>query len=177
MRIAIIATVRTGGRQMSRWIANELGHHLYHEPPTGYIGGFNIIAKFLVNGVMHKSGETHNDFDPGMWDKIITLKRNDVRKAAESMTIAEDTEMFHSHYAITDAWIKHNEYYIHQNELFIGSGNEIIDNIKFAGLKLTYEGIYETGEELPMLKEYLGITNPKHEQMLDKKFKYRKGLL
>ena len=177
MRILIISTVRTGGKQLSEWVSEELGYHLHHEPEEGgYVGGFNIVVKHLVDSVVKSNIEIHNHFDPALWDKIITLKRNDVRRAAESFTFAQQYNLYHQHYSITNKWIRENEQTINENEVFIGRGNEIIDKIEFAGLKLTYEGIYETGEEIPMLKDYLGITEPQYEWMLDKTYKYRTNL-
>lgn len=177
MRIIIIATARTGGRQLGEWISKELKHQLYHEPNTTNIDGDNIVVKHIVNSVVDLNMELQNGFDPNAWDKIITLKRKDIRKAAESMVIAEYNQKWHSPYTIPDEWIKEHESEIKENEPFIGKGNEVIDKIEFAGLKLTYEGIYETGKEIPMLKEYLGITNPQYQSMLDKKNKYRRDIL
>jgi hypothetical protein len=130
-----------------------------------------------VKSVLNRNLETRNGFDPGMWDKIITLKRNDTRRAAESFTHAQQTELYHQHYSINQKWIEDNKHQIDEDEIFIIRGNTIIDKIEFPCLKLTYEGIYETGEELPILKEYLGITDPKHEEMLNGKHKYRNHLL
>ena len=163
--------------QLSEWISKELGHHLHHEPETGYVGGFDIVVKCLVSSVVERNMLNHNGFDPNKWDKIITLKRNDTRKAAESMTIAESNQNWHGHYNLTDNWIKQNESKIQENEIFISRGNEVIDRIDFPALKLTYEGIYQTGEEIPMLKDYLGITNPQYLDMLDKRNKYRRDFI
>jgi hypothetical protein len=176
MRILIIAAVRTGGKQLSEWVSKELGYHLHHEPETGYVGGFNVVVKVLVHSVLNRNLETHSGFDPGMWDKIITLKRYDTRRAAESFTHAQQTDLYHQHYSINNKWIEDNEYQIGEDELFIIRSNEIIDKIEFPCLKLTYEGIYETGEEMTMLKEYLGITEPKYEEMLNGRHKYRNHL-
>ena len=177
MRILIISTVRTGGRQLGEWISKELKHQLYHEPNTTNIDGDNIVVKHIVNSVVDLNIELQNGFDPNDWDKIITLKRNDIRGAAESMVIAENNQKWHSPYTISNEWIKEKESDVKENETFIGKGNEVIDKIDFAGLKLTYEGIYNTGEDTPKLQEYLGITNPQYQHMLDKKNKYRKDIL
>ena len=173
MRILLIATVRTGGRQLSEWIAKELNHLHIHEPNINFKGGDDIVVKHLVLNIVSLNMEFIPPFNPDKWDKIITLKRNDIRGAAESFTYAQQTELYHQHYSINNKWIEDNEYQIGEDDIFISKCNEVIDKIDFAGLKLTYEGIYETGEELPMLKECLGITKPKHEWMLDKTYKYR----
>jgi hypothetical protein len=178
MRILIIATVRTGGKRLSEWVSKELGYHWHHEPEEGgYVGGFDIVVKVLVSSILLTNLERFNRFDPRSWDKIITLKRNDTRKAAESFAHAQQYDLYHSKYYINNKWIEDNEYQIGEDDIFISKGNEVIDKIDFPCLKLTYEGVYETGKEMTMLKEYLGITEPKYEEMLNHKHKYRNHLL
>ena len=177
MRILIIATVRTGGRNLNEWISKELKYTCIEEPNSGYIAGDYIVVKHLVHTILYSDMQPYNDFDPNEWDKIITLKRNDTRKAAESITFADTNKLFHSPYNITDKWIQDNESNIRENQSFMIKHNEIIDKIEYAGLKLTYEGIYETGEELPILKDYLGIKDTQYEYLLSIGGKLRKNLL
>jgi hypothetical protein len=177
MRILIIATQRTGGRNLNEWISKELKYTCIEEPNSGYVAGDNIVVKHLVHTILYEDMQPYNDFDPNDWDTVITLKRNDIRKAAESITFADKNNRFHSPYMITDEWIQDNESYIRENESFISKHNEIIDKIEYAGLKLTYEGIYETGEELPILKDYLGIKDTQYEYLLSIGGKMRKDIL
>jgi hypothetical protein len=177
MRILIIATQRTGGRTLNEWISKELKYTCIEEPNSGYVDGDNKVVKCLVHTILYPDMKPYNDFDPNGWDKIITLKRNDTRKAAESMVFAHETKLFHSTYSITDKWIQYKESHIRENESFMIKNNGIIDKIEYAGLKLTYEGVYETGEELPILKEYLGIKDTQYEYLLSIGGKLRKNLL
>lgn len=177
MRILVIATLRTGGTQLSNWIAKEFDYNCIQEPTRDYIGGDDVVVKHLAMSIIESHTIPYADFDPKRWDKIITLKRKDILKVAESITFAQERNLYHSTYTINSEWVKNNEYNIGENKIFIDRLNSDIDKIDFAGLKLTYEGIYETGEEIPMLIDYLGITNPQHLDMLDKKNKYRKDIL
>ena len=154
-------------------LVKELDHHLFHEPQTYCIDGDNIVVKYLVGSIVEINMELINGFNPAKWDKIITLKRNDIRAAAESFTYAQQQDSYHSAYFIGNKWMKNNEHQIREDEIFISKYNGVIDKIEFAGLKLTYEGIYETGKEIPMLEEYLGITKPKYKDMLNYKNRYR----
>lgn len=177
MRILLIATVRTGGRQLSEWIAKELNYLHIHEPNINFKSDDDIVVKYLVYNIVALNMEFIPPFNPDKWDKIITLKRNDIRAAAESFTYAQQNESYHSTtYSINNKWIQDNECQINKDMIDLVLSNDVIDKIDFAGLKLTYEGVYETGKEIPMLEKYLGITKPKYKDMLNYKNKLRKKI-
>ena len=70
MRILIIALGRSGGYQLNKWLALELGYKMIHEPirRNASIEGNNIVVKYLVSDIQNRT-----DIDLQNWDKIIAV--------------------------------------------------------------------------------------------------------
>jgi len=164
MRILIIALARSGGYQLNEWLALELGYRMIHEP-TGRnesVSGDNIVVKYLINEI-----ENINNIDYTKWDKIIGLTREDVRECAISQTRAVQTKEWRNGYEVSDEWIKENEKDIKHFEEWANKGIDYLKTIKEIQLLVTYEGIYNTKEDIQRIKDYIGITNTKYEHLLD----------
>jgi len=164
MRILIIAMGRSGGYQLNEWLALELNYKMIHEPIENKlnINGGNIVVKCLLSEIKNEK-----NFDFKNWDKIIGLIRTDVRECAISLTSAAERNVWRSAYVITNEWILNNIETINQNQRWIESDNNYISNIKEIGLIVTYEGIYNTKEDIQKIKDYIGISNTKYEHLLD----------
>lgn len=178
MKILLIATLRSGGYNLGEWISKELGLKYVHEPLREYKVEDNVVVKHLINNVIeHHSDKEYDDIDTKSYDKVITLHREDVRKASESMSHAQQTDSFHSPYVMSEEWVIKNEEDIQRKEVFIGRCNADISKINYADIGVTYEGIYERGDDIKKLKELLGISDSKYESMLDNNRRLRRNLI
>jgi len=164
MRILIIALARSGGYQLNEWLALELGYKMIHEPirTNESIEGDNIVVKYLINEI-----ENRNDIDLLNWDKIIGLTRTDARECAISQTQAWQTKKWRSGYEVSDEWIVENEIDIKHFEEWVNKRNDYLNGINEIDLRVTYERIYNTKEDIQRIKDYIGITNTKYEHLLD----------
>ena len=164
MRILIIALARSGGYQLNEWLALELGYKMIHEPirTNESIEGDNIVVKYLINEI-----ENRNDIDLLNWDKIIGLTRTDARECAISQTKAVQTNEWRGGYEVSNEWIIENEIDINNFEEWANKRNDLINRINEIELRVTYERIYNTKEDIQRIKDYIGITNTKYEHLLD----------
>jgi hypothetical protein len=164
MRILIIALARSGGYQLNEWLALELGYKMIHEPirTNQSVEGDNIVVKYLINEI-----ENRMDIDFTNWDKIIGLTRMDVRECAISQTKAVQTNEWRGGYEVSSEWINQNEIDINHFEEWVNKRNDYLNTIKEIQLKVTYERIYNTKEDIQRIKDYIGMTNTKYEHLLD----------
>ena len=164
MRILIIALPRSGGYQLNEWLATELGYKMIHEPiwNNKSIEGNNIVVKYNISEI-----ENIMDIDFPNWDKIIGLTRKDARECAISQTRAAQTKEWRSGYEVSEEWIIENEIDIKHFEGWANKRNDYLNTIKEIQLKVTYEGIYNTKEDIQRIKDYIGITSTKYEHLLD----------
>lgn len=164
MRILIIALGRSGGYQLNEWLAFELGYKMIHEPiyNNKSIEGNDIVVKYNIIEI-----ENRMDIDLTNWDKIIGLTREDVRECAISQTKAVQTNEWRSGYEVSSEWINQNETDIKHFEYWKNKSIDYLNTIKEIQLRVTYEGIYNTKEDIQRIKDYIGITSTKYEHLLD----------
>ena len=164
MRILIIALGRSGGYQLNEWLALELGYKMIHEPiyNNKSIEGNDIVVKYNISEI-----ENRMDIDLTNWDKIIGLTREDVRECAISQTKAVQTNEWRSGYEVSSEWINQNETDIKHFEYWKNKSIDYLNTIKEIQLRVTYEGIYNTKEDIQRIKDYIGITSTKYEHLLD----------
>lgn len=187
MRILIIATVRTGGFQLGSWLANEMGYKFIHEPrilreniiyhiPPDNIMVYeplinsklstrdNIVVKYLVNDYE----ELTKYIDIKSWDKIIGIFRKNKTEAAESFVKAYETQNWHTkHYKITDSWLEKNKHKIEEYIDKLEYHYAKINDIKEIELMVTYEGIYNTKEDIQKIIDYVEISKTKYDILLN----------
>lgn len=171
MRILIIALARSGGYQLNEWLALELGYKMIHEPirRNASIEGDNIVVKYVLNEI-----EYSKDVDYTNWDKVIGLTREDIKECAISQSKAVQQNEWRKRYEVSDEWLNENDADINHFEEWIRNQIQFFNNIKEIELKVTYEGIYHTKEDIQRIKDYIGITNPKYEHLLDSTNRLRK---
>lgn len=172
MRILIIAIGRTGGHQFSTWLSKELNHTLIHEPNLSgqSTEGNEIVVKYLVCDT-----NDIDNIDFSNWDKIIGLVRTDVRECAISMcwVHTNNVQNWHIPYEITNKWISENEIKIKKLEDDINSKIKAVNTIKQIQLRVTYEGIYNTKEDIQKVKDYIGIKETRYEHLLNSEYRLR----
>lgn len=170
MRIGIIAMTRSGGRTLGQWIASETGYNFMHEPSNNKMEN-NTESDLIVKW---KVGEWDNvDKSNLKIDKWIGLYRNDCKEAATSHLRALQTKEWHVKYGITNEWIKENEKQINELQEWMVSCNSKLKSIPELELIISYEGIYNTGTDIPKLLKYLNIENPKYLHLLDSSNRFR----
>jgi hypothetical protein len=164
MRILIIAIGRSGGTILNKWLGLELGHKILNEPIWNKlsIDKNDIVVKYHIEEIQEIT-----DIDLTNWDKIIGLTRADTYDTAISNYRAYQKNEWDCAYEISDEWVKENQLNINENEEKIIKKIELIKEIKEIGIFVTYEGIYNTKEDIQRIKDYIGITNTKYEYLLD----------
>ena len=170
MRILIIAVGRSGGHQLNMWLSKELGYKMIHEPKIipKKINENNIVVKYVVNKM-----ESIDNINLNNWDKIIGLTRVDTLECATSYIKAIETKNYRNRYYINDEWVNQKKLEIIQFAKQINKRNNYITEIKEIELKVTYEGIYNTKEDIQRIKDYIGIIHTKYEYLLDNKNRLR----
>lgn len=186
MKILIISPSRTGGRILNIWLCAELNYLFVHEPfhfhKESFIKNDNQLIETLNNSniVMKVNfGDWRKMFSDynflSFFDKVICLTRENVYDAAISYTKALETNNFTKGYHIDDSWIESNKDEIDGNYVYLKSQMEMTREIKNS-LQITYEGLYETGEDIDKVKNYLNIFKLNHTYFLNKNLKYRNHL-
>jgi hypothetical protein len=155
---------RSGGYQLNEWLSMELDCKMIHEPTktNQSINGDDIIVKCLISEIKNTK-----NFDLNNWDKIIGLVRNDTYNTAISQAIAIQKNVWRSEYDVSEEWIDENMEQITYFENWIKDEMKYINSIKEIELMVTYEGIYNTKEDIQKIKDYIGINNTKYEHILD----------
>ena len=185
MRILIIAHHRSGSTSFGKWLSMELNYQWVIEPYNDDTNEWNndqneriylafnspnVVSKFLYSDFKSENQieETINSFD-----KVILLKRNNVKESAISILIANETNKYHNKYKINNHWLEENKEKIENESLsFIKINNEIS---KLNGLQITYEGIYNTKEDIEKVKNYIEINEFKYLHYIDKKMRYQQN--
>ena len=180
MRIAIISHHRSGSTTISEWLSLELGYEWINEPFNVLNDDWKIrhqnslimdkvLVKFIHN---HFINENQIDEIIDTFDKVITLTRNNVRDCAISAVHANEVKNCHDKYRLSEGWLDKNEDEINDEIDKISYNNGVIKNIKPA-LHITYEGIFDTKEDIVKLKDYLKLGNLQYTDLIDKKNRYQ----
>lgn len=170
MRILIIALPRSGGQTLTQWIANEMNYKPYHEPirMKTYNGmeSDGVVVKWLI-------GDIHNSiFNPIGWDRVIGLKRENIKAGAESHARALERRSWNSRYTITDKWIKENQNEIATATEYIQSGITKLETHPLIELHVSYEKIFESTTDIKRITDYIGI-HPQYTEILNPENRYR----
>lgn len=172
MTILIIATSRSGGHSLLNWLGAETGFQTEHEPNLSHWkvkSKHNVIVKYLVGQIQN---EKIFKFDK--WDRIIGLYRENINDCAISLINSIKKDNWFDSYNLTNEWLDENKEKIEYYKEIISDKQNYLKNIEEIKLFVTYEGIYERGDDIQKILEYVGIETPKYLHMLDKKLKLRK---
>ena len=173
MRVVIISGYRVGGTQFSKWLSKELHLNYIHEPfnlkwrkEKEDITGENILVKMEPSLNWGEIKDLNFDYKIG----LVRINTND---CAISVTRSEERNEWHIEYSINDKWLKNNnERIIHNEKHIIKTQEQIINNKDL--FQITYEGVYQTGEDLSRIKELFNIQNFSFTHYLDQINRYRK---
>jgi hypothetical protein len=186
MRILLIAGSRVGGTRIGEWIGYETNIEYIHEPISQWrydAEKYDINKKKLndkISPLIVKIFPDNREWDivkDKGWDKIIGIVRNNEIECVQSILMAEETNVWHKDYSITNEWLIENKGRIEDNKSRVREWREWIENSKDIECIVSYEGIFDSGEDRDKIKGYIGITNPKCEGVLSKELRYRKDTL
>ena len=172
--------MRTGSTTLARWLALELGYKLYSEPHCDIVevdkpldSEDNIVVKEIWHHIEGMVGL--NDYIKG-FDRVIGLVREDIRDCSISIVHFKDLDWKdkHNRYMINEEWIAQNEEEIQRLYSEIKDRNDKIQRI--CSFNVTYEGIYNTKEDLDRLCSYIGLKELKHSYLLGSEYKLRNNL-
>jgi hypothetical protein len=168
MKVCIVAMARSGGYGLGEWISTELNHTYYHEPIYNGISteGNDIVVKYLITEI----DKTENALIG--WDKIIGLVRENERECAISQTYAVENKEWRRGYKLNSEWISERENVIKGFEEWALIQKEFIQNLNV--FNVSYEGIYNRGEDIKRILEYLNIGEPKYLHLLNPSNRLRK---
>ncbi len=171
MKILILSHTRCGSTTLCKWLSKELNIDL-DETPYNFetfnlvFESNNIIRKIVIEEYFPTKEEINK------FDKVICLSRENNIDTAISFINADNRDIWHDIYEITNEWINNNK-------------NKIIETAhKYEHLKnylknknlfhITYENIYINKIDINRVINYLNIKNPKYLDRLNYDKKYRK---
>lgn len=181
MKVLIVAGSRVGGTKIGEWLGYELGIEYVHEPFAHWRDEMGLRESFkkiwgkediIVKVFPGKEWENVKDLE---WDIVIGLVRNNLRECAESIVSAEETNVWHNEYVITAEWLKENTKKIEEGIERVKEWNDRILKDSSIGVRISYEGIYNTKVDRDTLKGILGISEWRFESLLDTQHRYRKS--
>jgi hypothetical protein len=175
MKILIIANMRSGSTTFLKWLGIELGYKTINElhNPLFPVKFDLNNDNFIVKEMYHHIKDMPNYI--ALFDKVITLTRNDTFDSAISLLYCDEKSNYDYHlkYKINEKWVSDRIYEIKRIEKeFINQNRDIINLGKF---HITYEGIYKTKDNINKLCEYLNldINNLKATELLNINNRYR----
>jgi hypothetical protein len=179
MKILVIAPPRTGGNMFSKWLSSELSYKWIHEPFKPEHNMLDIIEDlFSLDDIVVKliTYEWNNYYDTNklleQFDKIICLTRDNIFDSSISLVKAMEINNFTGRYNVDDKWIEENRILIESNLERLIKSNLYTKEIENS-LQITYEGIYETKQDIKKVMDFLNIEKLIYFDMIDPKNKYR----
>ncbi len=181
MRVLLLTHPRSGGLSLMAWIGHELRCTSLHEP-------FSNIE--LIDSVFNLKNVVVKDFPDSIircgydlkeliskFDKVICHRRESIRDTAISMVRLSDSEFSHHTYKLNDKWFDDKKILIDEKINEISETYNILETLQFIGINTTYDGVYNTKEDIKKLIGYLEIREPAWLDILDNKRRLRNGTI
>jgi flavodoxin len=175
MKILIIAFSRSGGTSLMKWVSSELNLRWIQDPTAEHRNENKIKEAWKFENTVVKINPWEYETEVQKhFDKTIILIRENLNDIAVSLCKANERNLWHSQYKIDEAWLKQNENRIKEYEADAERYNKKSLSWKTDdNLLVTYSGIYETGQDIERLKEYLGLNETKYIKILHPDNRYR----
>lgn len=172
MNIYIVSYGRTGGTTFGNWLSKELNKRYIHEPYNpNHLNLYKNLDLSNNNFIIKLEPE---QLENVKGDKIIIgLIRENIEECAISHLNAIQTKKYHNPYEISADWIVSNKKEIDELIERITHQNNVIKKMNY-DILLTYEGIYETKNDIEAICKFLNIKTTKYLNMMDTKHRYRK---
>jgi hypothetical protein len=189
MRILILTHERSGGFSLTNWISDELSVDIYHDPSDEFktkeiidlniFNNPNCVVK-IFSKIPTISDTNFFNFVKS-FDKVIIHKRKNKLDASISLAYVKNNINFgyHNTYEIDKIWIENNQSLINNELAHIENFDKEIENLLFKSyIETTYEGVFETGEDINKIVKFLDFKNePKWLDWLNNKRRLRGGKL
>ena len=186
MRILIITHPRSGGTILGKWLSEELGYDFINEPDYEYANDKVKNAAKSQDNVVVKIFPyrfTQNNIDVlsfiKTYDKVICHLRSNPLDVAISLTHSKITRNFNYTYEIDNEFLE-------LNKEMISNQIEVVKNFYYQDIKkyndvkslyTTYDGIFNSGEDVSKIMNYLNINELKHNDLIGNDKKYSKSIL
>ena len=186
MRVLILTHPRSGGFSLLAWISRELNHESYHEPflnpkhTRAHADALTRPRACVKEDITHliDQGIDVRDF-VAKFDLVLFHLRKNHRATAISWVRQLEAGESHEIYALDEDWIRAREPKIARtcNDL-MGINGAILYQASVCQvphLYTSYEGIYETGEDISRICELIGVRDPLWLDMLNPKRRLQNG--
>lgn len=172
MNVCIVGYSRVGGTTLGHWLSRELDLTYVHEPFNPRIPTYRDDLDFSANHFLIKVHTDELDMVEG--EKItIGLIREDTFDCAISILSANQTNRWHLPYIVDEGWINSNREELETISLNLQNTNLQMKSMKW-DLFLTYEGIYQTGEDIKKIKDFFDIDEFKWQSLyINENLRYR----
>lgn len=155
MNVCIVGYSRVGGTTLGHWLSRELDMIYVHEPFNPRVPAYKDDTDFSANHFLIKVHTDELDLVEGEKIKIGLIRENTF-DCAISILSANQTNRWHLPYIVDEGWINSNREELETLSLNLQNTNLRMREMKW-DLFLTYEGIYERGEDLQKIKEFFAI--------------------
>jgi hypothetical protein len=186
MRILIITHPRSGGTTLTKWLSKELGYNCINEPDyeeandkikLAAESDDNIVAKIFP----YRLTQNNNDVEAFIktYDKVICHLRTNPLDVAISLVHSKITKNYGGTYKIDNEFLELNK------EMIIDR-IEVVKNFYYQDVKkyndtnsiyTTYDGIFNSGEHISKIMNYLNINELKYNNLINNDKKYSKSIL
>jgi hypothetical protein len=179
MRVLLLTHPRSGGLSLMAWMGHELRYKTLHEPFSNVeliddVFNFeDVVVKDFPNSIIRCGYDLEQVISK--FDKVICHRRESIRDTAISMVRLTEAQQSHHTYKMSDNWLDDNRNQIEEKINEISEIYSILEELKFDGINTTYDGVYNTKEDIKKLTEYLGIKEPAWLDILDNKRRLRNG--
>jgi hypothetical protein len=183
MRILILTHPRSGGFSLLAWISRELGHIAYHEPFLNpgdavthqkVLTGVDLAVKEDISHLIERGVDL-----PAFilsFDRVVFHIRKDLRSTAISRVKQLESGESHVPYEIDAQWLsEHADRISEQEEELREIQESILEYRRNQDLVTSYEGVYDTGEDIPPITEHLGISDPQWLDIIHPKRRLQGG--
>ena len=186
MRVLIITHPRSGGTTLTKWLSKELGYNCINEPDyeeandkikLAAESDDNIVAKIFPYRLTQNNINVESFIKT--YDKVIFHLRTNPLDVAISLVHSKITRNFNLEYTLDNDFIKTNEDKIIYEI-------EVVKNFYYQDVKkyfnkdlfyTTYEDVYNTGNDIDKIKNYIGIDKLEYIDLINTKNKYSKSIL
>jgi hypothetical protein len=177
MRILILTHPRSGGFSLLAWISKELNFEAFHEPflnPKHTRTHYNALISPRVvvkEDISHlvSVGLDVKDFVRS-FDRVIFHLREDHRAAAISLVRQLEVGESHVVYPMNAIWIAARETQISKRTKdLMGIHSAILYQAVTSptpSIQTTYEGIYDSGDDITKICQFLDISDPQWLDMI-----------
>ncbi len=186
MRILILTHPRSGGFSLLSWLTSEMEQRSYHEPLhhgplcddfLDTLSNPHVIVKEHLQSIIAAG------LDPlpfiNSFDRVIFHVRRNLRDCSISLIRQHQTGESHLTYGLDPDWLETYQEEISSMESELTRiQREILEQSHQCVSEFiltSYEGVYASGEDVPLILDFLGIYDPQWLDIIHPKRRLRDG--